>query len=178
MASARKRKDCFTSFLFVLPLLALFLVFFAYPIIYNIVISFYDWNGISVEKVFVGFANYKKLWADPVMQKTFRNFVIIAITTTVVQSALGLMLASFFIRKIKFSGFYKILFYLPAICTSTIVGTVFSKIFETNRGYLNVILRALHLDFLCQQWLATPKTALACLLFVNIWQWTGYSMLM
>ena len=110
MASARKRKDCFTSFLFVLPLLALFLVFFAYPIIYNIVISFYDWNGISVEKVFVGFANYKKLWADPVMQKTFRNFVIIAITTTVVQSALGLMLASFFIRKIKFSGVYKILF--------------------------------------------------------------------
>ena len=55
---------------------------------------------------------------------------------------------------------------------------IFSKIFETNRGYLNVILRALHLDFLCQQWLATPKTALACLLFVNIWQWTGYSMLM
>lgn len=50
MASARRRKDCFTSFLFVLPLLTLFLVFFAYPIIYNIVISFYDWNGISVEK--------------------------------------------------------------------------------------------------------------------------------
>ena len=100
--------------------------------------------------------------------------VVIAISTTVIQSALGLMLASFFIRKIKLSGLYKILFYLPAICTSTIVGTVFSKIFETNRGYLNVILRALHLDFLCQQWLATPKTALACLLFVNIWQWTGY----
>ena len=97
MASARRRKDCFTSFLFVLPLLTLFLVFFAYPIIYNIVISFYDWNGISVEKVFVGFANYKKLWADSVMQKTFRNFVIIAISTTVIQSALGLMLASFFI---------------------------------------------------------------------------------
>ena len=34
------------------------------------------------------------------------------------------------------------------------------------------------MDFLCQHWLATPKTALACLLFVNIWQWTGYSMLM
>ena len=89
MASARRRKDCFTSFLFVLPLLTLFLVFFAYPIIYNIVISFYDWNGISVEKVFVGFANYKKLWADSVMQKTFRNFVIIAISTTVIQSALA-----------------------------------------------------------------------------------------
>lgn len=131
MASARKRKDCFTSFLFVLPLLALFLVFFAYPIIYNIVISFYDWNGISVEKVFVGFANYKKLWADPVMQKTFRNFVIIAITTTVVQSALGLMLASFFIRKIKFSGFYKILFIFRQSVPPQLLVLYFRKFSET-----------------------------------------------
>lgn len=178
MNTIRKKRDEFTNFLFVLPLLILFLVFFAYPIIYNIIISFYDWNGISLDKTFVGFLNYKKLFADSVMHKAFRNFVIIAITTTFVQAALGIMLASFFIRKIKFSGVYRVLFYLPAICTSTIVGTVFSKIFETNQGYLNVILRSLHLDFLCQQWLATPKTALLCLLFVNIWQWTGYSMLM
>ena len=116
MASARRRKDCFTSFLFVLPLLILFLVFFAYPIIYNIVISFYDWNGISVEKEFAGISNYTKLLSDPVMHKIVRNFITIAVSTTVIQSALGLMLASFFIRRIKFSGFYRILFYLPASC--------------------------------------------------------------
>lgn len=155
MASARRRKDCFTSFLFVLPLLTLFLVFFAYPIIYNIVISFYDWNGISVEKVFVGFENYKKLWADSVMQKTFRNFVIIAISTTVIQSALGLMLASFFIRKIKLSGLYKILFL--STCNLYLHNCwywFFSKIFETNRGYLNVILRGTSSGF--------PLSAVAC----------------
>lgn len=178
MNLTRRKRDCFTSFLFVLPLLCLFLVFFAYPIIYNIIISFYDWNGISLDKTFVGFENYTKLLDDPVMLKAFKNFVVIAISTTLIQAFIGIILASFFIRKIRFSGIYKILFYLPAVCTSTIVGTVFSKIFETNRGYLNVLLRTLHLDFLCQQWLATPKTALLCLIFVNIWQWTGYSMLM
>lgn len=175
---SRKKKDYLSSFLFVLPLLLLFLVFFAYPIIYNFIISFYDWNGISLEKTFVGFSNYITLLKDPVMHKAFKNFVIIAIVTTFTQAALGILLASFFIRNIKFSGFYRVLFYLPAICTPTIVGTVFSKIFETNKGYLNVMLRALNLDFLCQEWLARPKTALICLLFVNIWQWTGYSMLM
>lgn len=178
MGLAQKKKDYFTSFLFVFPLLLLFLIFFAYPIIYNFIISFYDWNGISLNKTFVGFSNYIELLKDPVMHKAFKNFVIIAIVTTFVQAALGIMLASFFIRKIRLSGFYRVLFYVPAICTSTIVGTVFSKIFETNKGYLNVMLRSLNLDFLCQQWLATPKTALLCLLFVNIWQWTGYSMLM
>lgn len=178
MNSVRRRKDYCTSFLFVLPLLVLFLIFFAYPIIYNIIISFYDWNGISLNKTFVGFSNYTELLTDSVMHKAFKNFVIIALSTTLIQAFIGIILASFFIRKIRFSGIYKVLFYLPAVCTSTIVGTVFSKIFETNRGYLNVMLRTLHLDFLCQQWLATPKTALICLIFVNIWQWTGYSMLM
>ena len=173
-----RKKDSLTSFMFVVPLLVLFLIFFAYPIVYNFIISFYDWNGVSPEKVFVGLDNYKKLFSDPIMHKCFKNFCWIAVATTLIQAALGIVLASFFIRKIRLSGFYRILFYLPAICTSTIIGTVFSKIFETNRGYLNTILRMIHLDALCQPWLASPKTVLGCLIFVNIWQWTGYSMLM
>ena len=58
----RRKIDSLTSFAFVLPLLLLFLVFFAYPIIYNIIISFYDWNGISLTKTFSGLANYKNCW--------------------------------------------------------------------------------------------------------------------
>ena len=101
MNFSRRKKDSFSSFLFVAPLLVLFLVFFAYPIIYNIIISFYDWNGISLNKVFNGFGNYKKLLADPVMWKCFRNFLWIAVSTTLIQSVLGIILASFFIRKIR-----------------------------------------------------------------------------
>ena len=40
-----RKKDSLTSFMFVVPLLVLFLIFFAYPIVYNFIISFYDWNG-------------------------------------------------------------------------------------------------------------------------------------
>ena len=109
MASARRRKDCFYQ-LPVCTSLGIVSCFFPILLFITLFISFYDWNGISVEKVFVGFANYKNSGLITVMQKTFRNFVIIAITTTVIQSALGLMLASFFIRKIKLSGLYKILF--------------------------------------------------------------------
>lgn len=173
-----KRKDYLTSYLFVLPMVALFLVFFAYPIIYNFIISFYDWNGISPTKEFIGFANYAALLKDPVMHKAFWNFVLIAVFTTVIQAFFGIVLASFFIRHIRLSGFYRIVFYIPAIATVTIVGNVFTKILETNRGFLNEMLRALHLGFLCQPWLATSKFALACIIMVNIWQWTGYSMLM
>lgn len=101
-----------------------------------------------------------------------------ALFTIIIQAFFGLVFADFFIRKLKFASFYRIIFYIPVIATPAIVGNIFSKIFETNRGYLNVFLRFLHLDGLCQQWLADPKWALACIIFVNIWQWTGYSMLM
>lgn len=115
---------------------------------------------------------------DPVFKKILFNFVVFALICIIVQAFFGLIFASFFTRKIRFSGIYRILFYLPVIATPTIVGNIFSKIFETNRGYLNELLRFVELDGLCQEWLADPQIALGCVIFVNIWQWTGYSMLM
>ena len=173
-----KRKQELQNYLFILPIVIMFLGIVIYPLIYNIIISFYDWNGISIEKVFNGIENYKAILTDPVFKKIVFNFVVFAIVTIVVQAFFGMVFASIFARKIHLSGFYRILFYLPVIATPTIVGNVFSKIFETNRGYLNGFLHLIGLDSLCQQWIADPKLALGCVIFVNIWQWTGYSMLM
>lgn len=172
------KKKNYSSYLFIVPILILFLVFIVYPIVYNFIISFYDWNGIDIVKQFAGLKNYITVLKDPVMLKIATNFVIFAICTIIIQALFGLLFASFFIKKIRCSSLYRILFYIPVITTPAIVGNIFSKIFETNRGYLNEILRAVGLDGLCQQWLADPKIALGCIIFVNIWQWTGYSMLM
>lgn len=172
-----KRKT-YSGYLFILPLAILFLIFIVYPIVYNIIISFYNWNGISIEKEFAGFGNYAGIFSDPVLIKILWNFIIFAFCTIVIQAVLGLIFASFFMNHIKFSGFYRIIFYIPVIATPAIVGNIFSKIFETNRGYLNQILRFAGLDSLAGQWLADPKLALGCIIFVNIWQWTGYSMLL
>ena len=166
------------GYVFILPLTALFGIFIVYPIIYNFIISFYDWNGIDIQKTFIGFKNYATILTDPVILKIGKNFVIFALCTIIFQAFLGLVFASFFSRKIHFGGFYRIIFYLPVVATPAIVGNIFSKIFETNRGFLNLFLRSAGLESLCQQWLADPKWALACIVFVNIWQWTGYSMLM
>lgn len=173
-----KKRESLQGYLFILPVVILFAVFIIYPIVYNIHISFYDWNGINLEKTFIGVKNYTELFHDPIMKKTVINFIKIALLTTVIQAFFGLIFASFFIRRIPLSKFYRIMFYLPVIATPTIVGNMFSKIFEANRGYLNGFLRSIGLGALCRGWLASSKTALGCLIFVNIWQWTGYSMLM
>lgn len=171
-----KRKS-YSGYLFILPMMILFAVFIVYPIVYNIRISFYDWNGISHTKVFVGLENYQTLIQDPVVKIILKNFLIFAVCTILIQAILGLFFANLLRRKLKFADLYRTLIYLPIVATPTIVGNIFSRILESNRGYLNEFLRAIHLESLCHSWLAEPKTALVFIIIINIWQWTGYSML-
>lgn len=173
-----RKKLEWTNYLFILPIFLLFAVFIVYPIVYNFIVSFHEWSGIGADKIFVGFQNYATIFSGKIIYKILKNFVIFAIVTITIQAALGMVFASFFINRLPGSGVYRILFYLPAVVTSTIVGQVFSKFFEANRGYLNTMLRSIGLDALCRTWLADPKLALGCLCFVNIWQWIGYSMLL
>ena len=98
-------KKSFTDYLFILPIVLLFSIFVVYPICYNFYISFYDWNGINIEKAFVGFENYKTVFHDPVILKVLKNFVVFALFTIVIQAFLGLVFANFFIRRLKFSSF-------------------------------------------------------------------------
>lgn len=173
-----RKKLEWTNYLFILPIFLLFAVFIVYPIVYNFIVSFHEWSGIGADKIFVGFQNYVTIFSSKIIYKILKNFVIFAIVTITIQAALGMVFASFFINRLPGSSFYRILFYLPAVVTSTIIGQVFSKFFEANRGYLNTMLRSIGLDALCRTWLADPKLALGCLCFVNIWQWIGYSMLL
>ncbi len=172
------KKNNMAGYLFIAPLLLMFCVFVVYPIAYNFIISAYEWNGIAKEKTWTGLANYIALAKDPVLAKVMRNFVIFGLSTILIQAALGMLFASFFARRIAGAGFYRTVFYVPVIATATIVGNVFSKILETNRGYLNEFLRTIGLGALAQQWLAVPNLALLWIIIINIWQWTGYSMLM
>jgi len=164
--------------MFVLPLVILFLVMNVYPIVYNLVISATDWNGIAKSWNFIGLTNYSKLLVNPVIPRVIRNFAVFGIATILIQAALGVLLASFFARGVKGAGLYRTVFYVPVIATATIVGNIFSKILETNRGYLNEFLRTVGLNALAQPWLAEPNLALLWIILINIWQWTGYSMLM
>ncbi len=154
------KKQNLAGLMFVSPLLILFLIMNVYPIIFNIVISGTDWNGISKSWNFIGLLNYEKLLNNPVMLRVLRNFVVFGAATILTQAALGILLASFFARGVKGANFYRTVFYVPVIATATIVGNVFSRILETNRGHLNESLRAIGLGALAQPWLAQQSGAI------------------
>ena len=166
------------GYLFIFPILFFFCVFSVYPIIFNIYYSFFEWNGISKTKIFIGFDNYKYLLNDPIMLKVSRNFIVFFTGTIFPQAFFGIIIAYIINRKIAAGSFFRTVLYMPSILTMSIIGTIFSHMLETNLGDVNVALRALSLDFLTRQWLARPNEALFSIIMLHVWTWTGFSMLL
>lgn len=158
--------------LFILPLLLFLLVYMVYPIIYNVQISLYDWNGIAKTKEFLGLENYRTLFSDQVFSITTRNFLYFALATVPVQCVFGILLASMFRTKYFGRDLTKAVIFMPAMLSPIIIGAVFFRLLDPNIGYLKDVLKLIGI----QGPLSDPKLAIWVIILVNIWQWTGYSM--
>lgn len=160
------------GFLCILPLMLFVIVYMVYPILYNVRISLYDWNGIDKDMAFIGLGNFTGIFKDKVFRIVLKNFLLFAVFTVVIQAVLGFLLADLFQKKFFGRDVTKTVLFMPAILSSIIIGQVFYRLLDPNIGYLKNILSA----FGISAPLSNPKLAIWAIIVVNIWQWTGYSM--
>lgn len=161
---------------FLLPALALFIAFVVYPIIYNIQASTLDWDGVN-PGTFAGVQNYIDLFQDPVFFITLRNSAFWIVLTIVPQAIGGLLLALALNRNIFAKTAYRAIFFIPAILSPVVVGIVWQRIMDPFNGVGASIGDSLNIGWLSVNWLGDPDTAIFAVIFVNVWMWTGFSML-
>src|SRR5690606_38398838 len=93
LASHRWRlRDTPAAWLLILPVLLLFAVSVAFPLVETIRLSFYDIRGLAQPK-FVGWGNYVTLFADPAFRNTIATTLIFTLGTTAVSVSIGWVLA-------------------------------------------------------------------------------------
>ena len=172
------QKSNFKDILYILPSFIFITIFFFYPIGYIFGISFFDWNGVSQNKSFVGLENYKNFFVDPIARKALGNQILWGVITISSQMFLGLSMAILLRSKVRFKIVYKIIFFFPNIISIAVVAYVFNRIYDNNFGELNYFLEMIKLNILTHPWLGDPDTALYCLMVANIWQWSGFSFLL
>ncbi len=88
-----KSGDRLGILLFLLPVLVLFTLFFIFPVIYLIIVSFVEWSGLNTPPVFVGFQNYINIFQDKVFIKSIINNLIWALAAGFVQVPLAVLAA-------------------------------------------------------------------------------------
>lgn len=167
-----------TPYFYIAPIVLLSGCVLYFCIFFTLRISFSDWNGLDPDIGFVGFENFTQLLSDPVFWTALINNIIFMFATVSIQAVLGLLLAVLLSRKPSCSVFFKSVFFIPVVMAPIIISAIFRIIMDPNVGNLNSMLRMMHLDFLAVSWLGDPRFSLFSVIIVNIFEWTGFSMIL
>ena len=168
----KKRID--TMNLFYVPALVLFALFVIYPFFKGVYLSFTNWNGYSRSFKMIGLKNYVNLFKDKNVHRAFANTLVYGVGSTVIQNALGVLLAVFLNKKFRGRSLVRTVIYLPVMIAPLIMGYVMYFFFNYNRGAINDVLKlfgAAPVD-----WLASGNRAVFILTLVNSLQFVGISM--
>lgn len=171
-----KLKSTLGNYLFILPALVLFSLFYIYPFGKVLQLSLYRWDGISSMMQFVGLSHFKDIiFHDPMRWwPAVGNAAYITLLALIFQNALALILALACDRDIKGGNVYRMIFYLPPVLSGIVVGLIWNWIYEGNYGLLNHWLTVLGLSDLRRVWLADPETALTSVAVIHMWKGFGW----
>ena len=173
-----KLKNTLENYLFILPAVIIFSIFYLYPFSQVFYLGLYDWDGISASKTFVGLRNFKEIFFfDPVWWKSMLQAGWITMIALTFQNILAFLLAWACDREIKLKHWYRLVFFLPPILSEVVVGLVWQWILEGNYGLLNSWLTQIGLPQLTRNWLNDPRTALNCVALVHSWKGFGWGFL-
>ena len=162
-----RREQTLTYLAFILPGFAIYCVFLIFPILLGVYYSLMDWNGISPHYDFVGLKNYQSLLTDKKFRAALvfnlRYTVMLVISIVVISVILALLLN----RQFKGRGFFRTLYFLPAVLSMLTVSLVFKQIFFY---VLPAMGKVLGIAALSTNILASKQLAIYGLLFVHLWQ--------
>jgi ABC-type sugar transport system permease subunit len=169
-------KEKTVNLLFILPAVALFLVFSFYPLLRTLQLSVYQWDGISLQMKFVGFEQYKHIiMQNPAFWKSMGAAAYVTVLALTLQNGLALLLALLVNREIKGDNIYRTIFFLPPVLAGIVVGLIWKWIFDGNYGILNHFLVNMGWkQFANYAWLAEIKTSLTSVAVVHMWKGFGY----
>ncbi len=160
---------------FLAPALLLLVAFMAIPLFKSLELALYKWNGLRPRQ-YIGLENFTDLFGDRFFWGALQHTVVFAVVATLGTVGIGLLLAVAISRRIPGSGVYRVAYYLPVMLPMTVTAALWVRIYETNYGMLNTLLRSLSLNDLAKPWIATPDYALAAIIAVVVWQYSGFPM--
>ncbi|QQE79917.1 carbohydrate ABC transporter permease [Alicyclobacillus sp. SO9] len=167
-------EQAMAGYLFILPAIAALSVFLIGPIFYALYISFFKFSFLDPQNAhFIGFANYVRLFHDPLFLRALLNTSIYSFGVVPIQTAISLFLA-LIVNKIKGKTFFRLAYYLPTVTSTVAVSVMFLFIFEP-QGLLNRFLGLFGIHG--PNYFNNPDFALPSIMAMAIWATVGQFMI-
>lgn len=133
-------------FLFLLPTIVLFIMFYLIPIVTVLFTSFTRWDGFS-SPVFNGVNNYLRLFRQGSFLISLRNFFNWSLIAVIGHVGFGVMIAFFLYRKPWGWKIVRSTFMIPNVVSAAAWAMIYKFIFNNEFGVLNTLIRGIAPDF-------------------------------
>lgn len=157
-----------------MPSLIIFLVFVFVPLIVSIVFSVFKFDMMFNNFTFVKLSNYAKMLQDDRFLGSLGNTLYYTAATVIVQVALALLIAVAISKKNGINSVFKGVFFIPSICSMTIISIIWSFLLNKDIGIISYYLGFLGINVV--DWLNDPTWAMPAVIIVSIWRNFGFSM--
>jgi arabinosaccharide transport system permease protein len=162
-------------YVFILPFVLTFLVFFVYPLISTVKMSFQDILPGQVQ--WVGLKNYQRLLGDKVFGQAVFNSVRYMVITCALLIPFPLLFAYMISSKsMKFGEVFKSVYFVPVLSSVVVAGIIFRMMFSELPGaMMNSMLALFGKPAII--WMKLEYPSLLALVLLCCWRWTGMNML-
>lgn len=158
----------------VVPSLAFFSVFVIYPVAYSAYYSLTNFAGFGSAR-FVGLANYRTLFADPLFWTSLVNTLTILIVSVVVIIPVSFLLAALMRRPFRGAGILRALIFAPGIIAPILTGLIWVFILDPKIGLINQSLSGAGTHW-APQWIGGDRLGPYSIALVFIWSTVGFAM--
>ncbi len=161
-------------YLLLAPAIAVLVALSIYPLIYSIKVSFQTGAGVRAAW---SLANFTRLFSDRFFLDALGHTLIYALVALTFEFLLGLALALLLNEALRGRTVFRALLLVPMMLPPVVVGVVWRLMLNPNFGAINGTLKGAGVNTTALTWTASPKLALASVIFVDIWQWTPFMFL-
>lgn len=160
------------------PAVALLLLVGAFPVIYNLVLSFQNQTMLDPDTSFSGWLNYQELLADDRFWEALGHTLLIAGVALPLQLVLGLAMAQLFAGRLPGKRIFVALLILPVVVSPIVAGAAWRLFLDTSFGPTNQIIGWFTAEPVELLWTLDPMLVYPTVIMVEVWQHTPFVFLL
>lgn len=137
----RLRLEGWTPYLFLFPAFVLLIIFRYIPMLSGLSEAFYS-NALSLTggRTYVGFDNFRFIFEDPVVWKSFSTTLAFSLIVNPLQVGLALLLAELINQRVPGIGVFRAIYLIPVAISMNITAIAWGLMLDQNYGLVNGIL--------------------------------------
>ncbi len=155
-----------------LPMVAFYILFLVWPILWAFRISLSDWNLFTNVGKFVGLQNYLRAFRDPIFRISLVNTFLYAALSVPSGIILAIILGVMIQASGRSRGLFRVLYFFPVVTSEIATGVLWRWLYNPDYGLFNSVLRSLNLP--PQNWLFSPDLAMICVVIYATWKGIGF----